>query len=343
MTLFISSHHNKYRAMKEAVQRLAAEATEQAKLEEAGKCPECNAPPRENRLPTESYWSCGAYLRPFRDGSIFVPTLECKQAAAQWKARQIQTLCGQLLKFVRMAYNRGPREFAKELCLAPGRYALMEQGAAFTLPELRVVVAHLNYLREAQIDWRERIGARLVKAEDDVERLLRAVGALPAKYESAGAGEAPQLLDELVAKLRELDRGLPQPATVGGEISGRFKARVWFSGRTDEFDPEVYVRKVWDEELTPVKRLESGGRDVADWARESLYSLVDDEQWRRYCQVPDEGNWEAVVAGEISGRLSRGPEGDDWSEDVDVVLLAKQALPDDWEFEPERERSLGDE
>jgi hypothetical protein len=114
------------------------------------------------------------------------------------------------------------------------------------------------------------------------------------------------------------------------QTSGKFKARVHLRGSTDEYDGQVYIQSVWDEELTPLKE---GERPVSEWAEEHLGNW-DLEEWLDALDLPKTGNFEALILdGRIQGSFSTAT--DEWDESVDYLQVLTQELPDDWMFDDE--------
>jgi hypothetical protein len=112
--------------------------------------------------------------------------------------------------------------------------------------------------------------------------------------------------------------------------SGKFKARVHFRGETDEYEGQVYIQSVWDEELTPLKE---GGRPAADWAAEHLENW-DLEEWLDALDLPKTGNFEALILdGRIQGSFS--PVTDEWDKEIDFLQVLTQELPANWMFDDE--------
>lgn len=80
---------------------------------------------------------------------------------------------------------------------------------------------------------------------------------------------------------------------------------------------------VWDDELTPLK----DRCRASEWALSHMQNAWSDEDYRDAFELPPTGIWEVVFDGKM--RSWQDWEGE-WDEEMEVLGIQKQQLPDDW-------------
>lgn len=97
---------------------------------------------------------------------------------------------------------------------------------------------------------------------------------------------------------------------------------VDFQARIVILDNDIEELDIFVWELEPLDARHRSGRD---WVREHIFCAIYDIA--KFFKVSNEGTWEIVFEGNLSGRYC--PCGE-WDEDLEISESLTQKLPDDW-------------
>lgn len=111
-----------------------------------------------------------------------------------------------------------------------------------------------------------------------------------------------------------------------------------FKARFTIIDGELDELQVWDDALTPT---DHGKRSVREWVTEHIYTMGEEERLDML-DLPKIGAFEALLEGDINGQWTGAPwDGQEWDEQIDVIKLEKQPLPEEW-FNPQSSKEVSD-
>lgn len=103
-----------------------------------------------------------------------------------------------------------------------------------------------------------------------------------------------------------------------------FEFRIWL--RPIEMD-DIEI-EVWCYELEPTQE---GHRSIAEWAHEHIAEAIVDHH--SYFEVDPDKSWQILGKATITGYWSQTNYDDEYDEDLELVEVHKQEVPEEW-FEP---------